>query len=98
MPKGYIIAKVRVHDMEQYKKYMAKSPGALADAGGRFIVRGGRSEMLEGEGDDRRTVVVEYESYEAAKASYLSEAYQSIIPLRADAAEAEFMVIEGFDG
>ncbi|MGH8596082.1 MAG: DUF1330 domain-containing protein, partial [Gammaproteobacteria bacterium] len=46
---AYIIADVKVSDPEKYKGYMALTPGAIAAAGGKFIVRGGQHETLEGQ-------------------------------------------------
>ena len=45
---AYVITEIKVSDPEQYKGYQALSPGAVAAAGGEFLVRGGRTEVLEG--------------------------------------------------
>lgn len=97
MAKGYMIARVRIDDMEQYRKYMAVTPGAIASHGGRFIVRGGRHETVEGETETDRIVVVEFPSYDAAKAFYFSETYQEAIKLRENAGAAQFVLVEGYD-
>jgi uncharacterized protein (DUF1330 family) len=75
MPVAYVIADVDVSDPQQYEAYRALSPGAIAAAGGRFVVRGGRHETLEGHWVPGRVVVVEFPSYEAAKAFYDSPPY-----------------------
>lgn len=98
MPKGYIIARVDISDPEQYSKYTALTPAAVAEAGGKFIVRGGRQEALEGEEGRARTVVLEWPSYDAAKAFYESETYSEIKKLRQPASEADFLLVEGHDG
>ena len=54
MAKGYIIARVRIDDLEQYKKYMAVSGDAIAAFGGKFLVRGGEYETVEGDAESRR--------------------------------------------
>jgi uncharacterized protein (DUF1330 family) len=92
---AYLIARVEVHDMEQYKEYMALSPDALAAFGGRFIVRGGASETLEGPQETRRLVVVEFPSLEQAKACYASAQYQAAKAKRAGAADMQMVVVEG---
>lgn len=97
MAKGYIIARVRVDDMEQYKKYMALSPDAIAAFGGEFIIRGGQNVMVEGEAETRRTVVIEFPSYQAAKDCYESDIYQSAKKFREGAGEGQFLVIEGVE-
>ena len=93
MPAAYIIADVKVSDPEQYKQYMALSPGAIAAAGGEFVVRGGRHETLEGAWQPNRLVVLRFPSYEAAKAFYDSEIYKAARARRAGATEFFNMVV-----
>lgn len=95
MAKGYIIARVRIDDPDQYKKYMAVSPDAIAVFGGKFLVRGGQNHTAEGEEETRRLVVVEFPTYEAAKECYYSDVYQSAKKLRDGAGEAQFVLVEG---
>lgn len=97
MAKGYIIARVRIDDLEQYKTYMARSPGVTASFGGRFLVRGGQTETTEGEQETRRMVVVEFPSFAAARECYYSDAYQEIKALRINAGEAQFVLVEGVE-
>ena len=66
MPSGYVIADVEVSDPERYKGYTALSPGAIAAAGGEFVVRGGRHETLEGDWTPGRVVVVKFPSLDSA--------------------------------
>jgi uncharacterized protein (DUF1330 family) len=90
---AYVIADVKVSDPEQYTQYMALSPGAIAAAGGRFVVRGGRHETLEGAWQPNRLVVIEFPSYDAAKAFYDSEKYREARDKRAGATEFFNMVV-----
>ena len=53
MPKGYIVARIDVTDPEVYARYTAETPRVAADHGGRFLVRGGRHEQMEGDGRSR---------------------------------------------
>ena len=92
---AYVIVRVRVSDPAQYEKYKALSPGAVEEYGGTFIVRGGASEVLEGEPDDRRIVVLQFPTVDAAKAFYNSERYTHAREVRAGAAEMEMVVVEG---
>jgi uncharacterized protein (DUF1330 family) len=96
MPAAYVIADVDVSDPEQYKAYMALSPGAIAAAGGEFVVRGGRHETLEGHWVPGRVVVVRFPSYEAAKAFYDSPPYLAARAAR-DGATRRFnmIIVEG---
>ena len=95
MAKGYIIARVRIDDLEQYKKYMAVSGDAIAAFGGKFLVRGGEYETVEGDPESRRLVVVEYPSYEDAVECYNSDVYQSAKALRVHAGDAQFVIVKG---
>ena len=93
---AYVIADVKVSDPEQYKQYQALSPGAIAAAGGKFVVRGGRHEVLEGSWSPNRVVVLEFADYAAAKAFYDSALYREARSKRAGATEFfNMFVVEG---
>ncbi|WP_299779828.1 DUF1330 domain-containing protein [uncultured Roseobacter sp.] len=94
MPKGYIIGHITVTDPEAYKEYVIKDTPILEGLGGRFIVRGGPSEVMEGESHERH-VVIEFPSYEAAKAAYNDPAYQEVMKIRHRTAESTIIVVEG---
>jgi uncharacterized protein (DUF1330 family) len=96
MAKGYWIAQVDVEDMERYGQYSAQLDGALAPFGGRFLVRGGQRENVEGT-VRQRSIVIEFDSYGQALACWRSPAYQAIIALRTGAAMADIVVVEGHD-
>jgi uncharacterized protein (DUF1330 family) len=96
MPAAYVIADVAVSDPEQYKRYQALSPGAVAAAGGEFVVRGGRHETLEGDWTPGRMVVLRFPSYDAARAFYDSALYLAARATRAGATEHfNMIVVEG---
>ncbi len=97
MPKGYIIARVTVTDPESYALYAQGSTAAIKKFGGRVIVRGGAHEALEGPARPRN-VVLEFDSYEQAKAYYYSPEYQAARAHRVGKSEGEFVLVEGFDG
>jgi len=92
---AYIIARVDVTNPEKYKNYQALSPGAIEKAGGRFLVRGGETFTLEGEEENRRIVVLEFNTTEQAQAFYDSEEYKNAKKERKGAAEAQFIVVDG---
>ena len=94
MPKGYVIARVDILDPDAYAKYAAAAGRAIADHGGKPLARGGRYEALEGPAR-ARNVVIEFESYEAARTYYFSEQYQAAKALRAGAATMEVALVEG---
>ncbi len=87
MPKGYIIGHITVTDPEAYPEYVRRDTPILNDLGGQFIVRGGQSEVPEGESLDRH-VVIEFPSFEAAKAAYNDPDYQEVAEIRKNAAKS----------
>ena len=96
MPCGYVIADVEVSDPERYKGYQALSPGAIAAAGGEFVVRGGRHETLEGDWTPGRVGVVKFPSNAAARAFYDSALYVAARAQRAGATKTfNLIVVEG---
>ena len=94
MPKGYVITRVDIKDPEAYARYAAEATKAIAALGGRPLVRGGRYEALEGKAR-ARNVVLEFDSYDAARAWYHSAEYQAAKALREGAAEMEMVLVEG---
>jgi len=94
MPKGYIIGHITVNDPEAYKEYVEKDTPILQGLGGRFIIRGGPSEVLEGE-TFQRHVVIEFPSYAAAKAAYDDPEYQKVAEIRRRTADSVIILVEG---
>ncbi len=92
---AYVIVRVEVTDPAQYRKYTEQTPATIAKFGGRFLVRGGEMETLEGPQETRRIVILEFPSLEQAKAWYASDDYQTVKKLRADAAQGELLVVNG---
>ena len=97
MAKGYWIGHVDVDDMETYKNYVASNAAPIAKFGGRFLVRAGEQQVREGEAR-KRTVVLEFDSYEAAVACYDSPAYQAAKDIRDPVSVCDLVIIEGYDG
>ncbi len=94
MPKGYIIGHITVNDPEAYKEYVERDTPILERLGGRFIVRGGPSEAPEGALYDRH-VVIEFPSYEMAKAAYHDPDYQEVVKIRHRTADSRIIIVEG---
>jgi len=94
MAKGYIVVRVDVRDPKAYAEYAAAATRAIAAHGGRALARGGRYEALEGPAR-ARNVVLEFDSYDAARRYYFSEQYQAARKLREGAAEIELVLVEG---
>lgn len=93
--KAYWIAHVDVLDPAQYALYTQSAPAVFARFGGRLLARGGRSQAMEGRATPQRSVVIEFDSYEQAQACYQSQEYQHAVSLRAGAASAEVIIVEG---
>ena len=96
MPKGYIIAHITVRDPDGYKEYVVKDTPIFEGLGGRFIVRGGQSETVEGRLNDRH-VVIEFPSYEAALRAYNDPDYQAVADIRRSTADSAIVVVEGHE-
>jgi len=94
MRKGYIIGHITVNDPEAYKEYIERDTPILEALGGRFIVRGGPSEVMEGETLNRH-VVIEFPSYEAALTAYNDPGYQEVADIRRRTAESVILVVQG---
>jgi uncharacterized protein (DUF1330 family) len=94
---AYVIVETDITDPEQYEKYKAASPGAIAAGGGRFLVRGGELAVLEGEWQPSRLVVLEFEDLAAAKRWYQSDAYHEAKKLREGAAQLRIVAVQGVD-
>jgi uncharacterized protein (DUF1330 family) len=92
---AYVIVDVEVMDPVEYRNYTKQVPATLAAYGGRFIVRGGRVERLEGDWDPGRIVVIEFDSLERAKAWWSSEEYAEPKKMRQSASTAGMIVVEG---
>jgi len=92
---AYIIVHINVTDPERYENYKALTPAAIEAFGGKFIVRGGEAETLEGPEETRRVVVLEFPDKASAKSFYDSEQYQLAKKEREGAAEGTFVLVEG---
>jgi uncharacterized protein (DUF1330 family) len=97
MAKGYWIVRVDVTDPEAYKAYVAANAAAFRKFGARFLARAGKYETVEGM-SRARNVVIEFKDYATALACYRSPEYAAAKALRAAAASADIIVIEGYDG
>lgn len=97
MPKGYWIAHVDVRDPAAYEAYKAANAAPFARYGARFLVRGGAHEVREGQAKPR-TVVIEFPSYEAARACYDSPEYQAAKALRDPVSTGDLVIAEGWEG
>jgi uncharacterized protein (DUF1330 family) len=91
---AYLIVDVDVKDPDTFKRYAMAIPETLAPFGGRIIVRGGKTDVLEGAAP-KRVVVIAFDSMEQAHGWWDSPAYAAIKPLRHSSAEARLFFVEG---
>jgi uncharacterized protein (DUF1330 family) len=94
---AYIIVDVEIHDPVQYEDYKKLTPISLAKYQGKFIVRGGKTETLEGGWSPQRIVVLEFPNAELAKAWWSSEEYAPAKALRQRTAKTKMILVEGHD-
>jgi uncharacterized protein (DUF1330 family) len=92
---AYVIVETDINDPEQYERYKAESPAAIAAGGGRFVARGGELAVLEGDWSPSRIVVLEFDDLEAAKRWYDSDEYRAARKLREGAATLRMVAVEG---
>ena len=82
MPRGYFLGEFEITDPAAYEVYRAKVPDIISAHGGRILVRGGDPQPFDGTMPQRRFVIVEFDSPEAARTFYYSDAYQAVQPIR----------------
>jgi uncharacterized protein (DUF1330 family) len=92
---AYLVVDIDVTKPEQFEEYKKLAPAAIAKYGGRYIIRGGAYETLEGDWKPQRVTVVEFESMEKGKAFYNSPEYQAAIKARAGAANMKMLLVQG---
>ena len=95
MAKAYFIGQFEIQDPAGYDVYRSQTAATIAPHGGRFIVRGERVHNFEGEPPLPRVVVIEFPSFDQAKAWYESDAYRKLIPIRQKAANGRSFLVEG---
>jgi uncharacterized protein (DUF1330 family) len=92
---AYILAEIEITNPEGYKQYTQSVPATVAKYGGKFIVRGGTAEVLEGEWPQRRRVILEFPSVEAAKRWWNSPEYEKPKALRRANSDGRLLLLEG---
>jgi uncharacterized protein (DUF1330 family) len=92
---AYVIVEIDIHDPALYEDYKKLTPGSLTPYGGKFVVRGGKAETLEGDWRPKRIVVLEFPSAEKAKSWWDSDTYRHARGIRQRAAHTRMIVVEG---
>jgi uncharacterized protein (DUF1330 family) len=92
---AYLISQIDVHDPAGYEEYRKLVGPSLAKYGGKFIARGGRIDVLEGDWNPRRIVICEFESLERARTWYESAEYLPAMKVRQRTSDAKIIVVDG---
>lgn len=92
---AYLVVDIAVSDPAQFEEYKKLAPAAIAKFGGRYLIRGGAYEAIEGDWKPQRLTVVEFESMEKARAFYHSPEYQAAVKTRQGAANMKMLLVQG---
>jgi len=92
---SYFIIQINVTNSENYKEYIEKVTPIVKKFGGEYIIRGGRSENVEGIWPFQRTVVLKFPTYDMVKKWHNSDEYKPIRKIREDNSECNAIIIEG---
>ena len=97
MPKGYVVLTEAIHDPAGMDAYGQASMPSIIEAKAKVLAVDEQVEVLEGEWHGTRTVIVEFDSVDAAREWYRSDAYQAALPLRQGASECNVAIVSGFE-
>ena len=92
---AYFIAEVDVTNPAAYETYRPLAGASIAQYGGKFIVRGGKTELLEGSPEPKRVVVIEFADNTALKRWYNSPEYQEALKIRLANSTSRAFIVEG---
>ena len=92
---AYVIVELEITDPDKFGEYRELVPATIEQYGGRYIVRGGSIEVLEGDWNPQRIVVLEFESTEQAKKWIDSDEYKPVKQMRFDSANTKLILVEG---
>lgn len=95
---AYIVVEIDIHDAETYATYRELAPPSIEAYGGRYIVRGGATETLEGTWSPARFVILEFPDAQRARAWWESPEYAEAKALRMESATTQMILVDGIDG
>ncbi len=93
--KAYVIGDIEMRDPARYEEYRKQVLPTIEKHGGRFLVRGGAAQAVEGDWQPRRIVVIEFPDMAALRAWYHSPEYAPLIQLRQSASRGSLIAVEG---
>ena len=92
---AYVIVQVNVKDPARYERYKGMAPPTIAKYGGKYLVRGGKTETLEGTWSPSRFVILEFPNMDRAREWWNCSEYAEAKALRHATAESEMLLVEG---
>ncbi len=92
---AYVVVEIAIHDAETYERYKQLGPPSIAAYGGRYLVRGGATEVLEGSWNPPRFVILEFPTAERARAWWSSPEYAPAKALRQASTQTDMILVEG---
>lgn len=92
---AYLIVDIDITDPVKYADYIKAAPASIAAYGGKYIVRGGKAQRIEGSWNPNRVVVLQFETYERALEWWASEEYREPKALRQSASVSNMILVEG---
>jgi uncharacterized protein (DUF1330 family) len=92
---AYVIFDVEIRDPSRYQDFMTKVKPALAEAGARYLARGGAHKVYEGDWSPRRIVLLEFPSIAAWESFYYGPVYQGLKSIRDECSSARLVSVEG---
>ncbi|HSA71794.1 MAG TPA: DUF1330 domain-containing protein [Burkholderiales bacterium] len=92
---AFVIAEIDITDPAAYEDYRRQVPDVIARYGGKYVVRGGKVEALEGGWSPKRIAVVEFPSMEQALKFYRSPEYAPLLRIRQKASRGKLVIVEG---
>ena len=95
---AYVIVNITIRDAAAYERYRQMATPTVAAYGGRYLVRGGASQCLEGSWNPRRLVILEFPTVQAGRAWWESPEYEPAKALRQACADTEMLLVEGAPG
>ena len=95
MPAAYVIAQLKVTNSEKYKEYIEKVPDIIKNYGGEYLARGGEHQVVEGEDNFPRIVIIKFPSYEKALEWYHSDEYKPVKDIRLANSEGSNIIVKG---
>jgi len=93
---AYVVVEVDVKDPERFAVYRSMVPASIAVYGGKYLIRGGQVENLEGDWEPQRFVMIQFESVDQAKRWWDSEEYRQARDLRQATSDTRMIVVEGY--